>query len=295
MNNQDYRPHHTPKADPHELAMARIVKLTGMRKKGIIDSSNVKQHFSNMAAETLRFFRQTGKKGVVVPFSAGIDSTTALLLFHAAGIPVLALIMPDWKSMDASGSKKRAVKLCKQLGIKYRVEDVGDMRTSVVNYNDNPFRDQADPTVAELSSMNTVSRLRMVKAREVAQNLDHLLACCDNLSEYITGNFCKEQDRGDIRPMILCTKGELRILAAFLGVLLDVMDLVQETLDAIPSAELKPDQSDEAEYGFIYKLLDDWILNYTSGNEKIDALIERRVKSTQHKRNLPMHYDCSLM
>ena len=65
-------------------------------------------------------------------------------------------------------------------------------------------------------------------------------------------------------------------MAKFLGV-------PEVVINAKPSADLWPGQTDEDELGLTYEQIDEFILNGTSGDNKIDEIIQTKKDRNTHK------------
>ena len=76
--------------------------------------------------------------------------------------------------------------------------------------------------------------------------------------------------------MGMLTKKEVYILAKYLGV-------PESIINKKPSADLWEGQTDEQELGISYSQIDDFILNGTCGNAKIDEIIKSKHEKTNHK------------
>ena len=98
-----------------------------------------------------------------------------------------------------------------------------------------------------------------------------------NLSEATVGYFTKWGDGAhDLNPLANLTKREVYILAKYLGV-------PKAIINAKPSADLWPGQTDEDELGLTYEQIDEFILNGTSGDNKIDEIIQTKKDRNTHK------------
>ncbi len=117
----------------------------------------------------------------------------------------------------------------------------------------------------------------------VATNYEYLVVGTDNLAEWYTGYFTKYGDGGsDILPLIDLTKTEVKELATYLGV-------VDNVINKVPSADLWEGQTDEAEMGTSYEMIDAF-LDGKEIPQKDRRLIENMHQKTEHKRNIPTQY-----
>ena len=119
----------------------------------------------------------------------------------------------------------------------------------------------------------------MTTLYQIAQANNLLVAGATNKTEYMIGYFTKHGDSGvDIMPLADFNKHEIFEMARMLNV-------PSEIIDKPPSAGLYEGQSDEDEIGISYKDLDasiDGVLK----DEKINKIIQNKIKATEHKRAL---------
>ena len=134
---------------------------------------------------------------------------------------------------------------------------------------------------ARLPMANVKPRLRMTTLYFVANTLNYMVAGTGNRSELSIGYFTKYGDGGvDLLPIGELLKSEVRAAARELGV-------PDPVIDKAPSAGLWLGQTDEAEMGFTYSELENYL---TKGPETVaPALamrIERLIRQSAHKRAL---------
>jgi NAD+ synthase len=143
-------------------------------------------------------------------------------------------------------------------------------------------RQPAGDAHAGVPTANVKPRLRMTVLYFLANSLNYLVAGTGNRSELAVGYFTKHGDGGaDLLPIGAMLKSEVRAAARELGV-------PQPIIDKAPSAGLWHGQTDEAEMGFTYAELENYL---TKGPEAVaPALamrIERLMRTSEHKRTLP--------
>jgi NAD+ synthase len=135
-------------------------------------------------------------------------------------------------------------------------------------------------------SANIKPRLRMSALYFVANSLNYLVAGTGNRSELTIGYFTKHGDGGvDLLPLGRLLKSDVRALAIEL-------EMPDEIIEKPPSAGLWAGQTDEAEMGFSYSDLERYL---TDGPDAVSPAlamrIERLVRTTDHKRALPLMPD----
>ena len=116
----------------------------------------------------------------------------------------------------------------------------------------------------------------------IANSLNSLVAGTGNRSELAVGYFTKYGDGGvDLLPLANLVKSEVRALARELN----VPDAI---INRTPTAGLWLGQTDEAEMGFTYEELERYLHDGAQSVAPALAMkIERLVRASEHKRNLP--------
>src|SRR5688572_10376896 len=134
---------------------------------------------------------------------------------------------------------------------------------------------------AKLPLANVKPRLRMTTLYFVANTLNYMVAGTGNRSELSIGYFTKYGDGGvDLLPIGHLLKSEVRTAARALGV-------PDPVIAKAPSAGLWLGQTDEAEMGFTYAELEDYL---TKGPQTVSPAlamrVERLIRGSEHKRSL---------
>lgn len=232
---------------------------------------------SEMAQRLVRWLQgqvaEAGAAGLVVGLSGGIDSAVvAALARRACGENCLALVMPCHSNpTDAED----ALKVAGTAGIPCRQVDLGPVYDA--------FLGQVTAQggrVKDLARANLKPRLRMLTLYFFANQLNYLVAGTGNRSELAVGYFTKYGDGGvDILPLGNLVKGQVRELAAYLGV-------PQEIITKPPSAGLWESQTDEGEMGLTYADLDRYLLT-GEASPQVKEKVEAMCASSAHKRRLP--------
>lgn len=244
-----------------------------------------------LRADVVEFLRNNvddaGAEGVVVCLSGGIDSTlTAYLCVEALGAErVTALVLPCYLT-DAVDTLD-AHSVARDLGVEptmVQLQPLLDM-----------FEDTVAPAIGEeldrVALGNAIARLRMSVAYYAANVTGRLVCGTSNRTELLLGYFTKYGDgAADLRPLAGLYKTEVRALARHVGV---PSTVVEKT----PSAGLWDGQTDEAELGAPYGLLDvllcglvdeDLGVDGTAAELGIDPDIVREYAelylNTEHKR-----------
>lgn len=216
-----------------------------------------------------------GCGGVTLGLSGGIDSSVlAVLCLQALPQDTLAVIMPCYSDPR---DRSHALELADQFGISTRevpLDNTFDALLEVLPaYNPNP-------EISRAARAGIKARLRMITLYYTAQKLNYLVAGSSNRCEITLGYFSKYGDGGvDIMPLGNLVKGQVRELAAFLGV-------PRAIIDKPPSAGLWAGQTDEQEIGVTYDILDHYILT-GEAPEEARKRIESMISAAGHKRVMP--------
>ena len=229
---------------------------------------------------------ETGKDGVVLGLSGGLDSTiTAFLCKKALGSKkVLGLVMPCHLEPTVLEDAKIATEFL-QIPTQYiDLSAVYDTFVSII------------PEGNKTAYANLKVRLRMVTLYYFANKLDYLVVGTSNKSEYEVGYFTKYGDGAvDFMPLADIYKTELIRLAEYINV-------PQKIISKPPSADLWEGQTDEGELGITYKELDDILKRLVEKKKLADTprsvakamerrgqkkLVEKMLQKSMHKRLFP--------
>jgi NAD+ synthase len=198
------------------------------------------------AKRIARFITETVRgaeaKGVVVGLSGGIDSAVAAALaVRGMGAEFVdALIMPH--SAGDPAAIGRAHEVAATLGLHPEIVPIDGIVAGAL-----------EATGAERDRIrrgNVMARARMIILYDRARATGRLVLGTGNRTEAMTGYTTLHGDAAcDLAPLSGCYKREVRALARELG-------LPDSVIGAAPSAGLWPGQTDEAELGIGYELLD---------------------------------------
>ncbi len=187
---------------------------------------------------------RSGREGVVVGMSGGIDSSVVTTLCTEAlgSSRVLGLLMPTKVSADEDTEDARQLGL--QLDIlqdKIEIESIVEAFKNALGVNDHDD---------QISVGNLMPRIRMTTLYYYANSRNMLVAGTGNRSELLIGYFTKYGDGGvDILPIGNLFKTQVRQIAQFLH-------LPKRIVSKKPSAGLWRGQTDEEEIGIEYETLD---------------------------------------
>jgi NAD+ synthase len=229
--------------------------------------------------------RKFGFNRVVLGLSGGIDSALSATLAAEALGPenVVALILPYKTSSPDSEGHARL--LIEQLGLQHDEIDITPMAEPLfARYGD----------MSNLRRGNVLARLRMVTVFDRSSAESALVLGTSNKTEYLLGYTTWYGDSAaSIQPLGDLYKTQIRALSRAVGVPAPIVEKK-------PSADLWPGQTDEAEMGLQYDLVDQVL--YLLVDERRDpeqvislgferALVERTiltVRNMQFKRMTPI-------
>jgi NAD+ synthase len=230
--------------------------------------------------------RESGRKGVMLGLSGGVDSAlVAKLCVDALGASrVLAVEMPDGR-----GGKdlKDARKFARALVIEFRTVGIASMVAAM----EKKLQAFGADTVAR---GNLRARARMIVLYFIANTEDRVVMGTGNKSELLTGYFSKFGDGGvDFLPIGDLYKTQVWEMARHLGI-------PPEIVEKAPTAGLWPGQTDEGELGISYSELDRILLGIELQLEAevisekagvpLDHVhhVQKLVASGVHKRKMPL-------
>ena len=215
---------------------------------------NIKNHWTEWA-------KSVNATKFIVGISGGIDSTcVAALACKIFGKEnVYGISMPN----DVQHDIVDVLYVFDCLGIKKLDFNIGDINKDILNGIENNAID-----VTELTKTNLPPRLRMAVVYAFAQSLNAFVLNTCNLSESL---MCYDtlygDDCGSYAPIQKLTKTEVRKLAEWLGV---PIDLVNKTpIDGLQA------NSDEEAFGFSYYELDKYIRTNNCGLGVMAKILER--------------------
>jgi len=233
---------------------------------------------------------ESGARGFVFGLSGGIDSAVVARLCQAAApANVVGVLLPCHSDpqdeadarlvADHFGIPTVRVDLAPTYDV--LIEDLADAARRVPPEQLPEPAHASTDVKARVPMANVKPRLRMSTLYFLANSLNYLVAGTGNRSELAIGYFTKYGDGGvDLLPIGNLLKSDVRAAARELGVPEDIVEKA-------PSAGLWMGQTDEAEMGFSYQELENYL---TKGAEMVaPALamrVERLIRQSEHKRSL---------
>ncbi len=223
---------------------------------------------------------QANVEGLLVGVSGGIDSAVvANLIKRAFPNQSLGVIMP---CKSQGSDQEHAEVVTNACGLSCITVDLTETHEVMFKTIKSQLKADGifDANQEKLADANLRARLRMSTLYTIAQNHKYLVVGTDNAAEWYTGYFTKYGDGGvDLVPLVHLPKGEVREMAAYLGV-------PDEIINKQPSAGLWEGQTDENEMGTSYNKIDAFLRGEEIPEED-RKIIESMHKKSAHKRNLP--------
>ena len=273
--------------------METSIQYTDVKEYGMITPQNLIVDAPKVTLQVTEFIRsqieKSGLKGAIVSLSGGIDSSLVLALTVEALGPerVTGVTMPE-RDVTPESDITDVMKLCATYDVTCDTVEITQilrvMRESL------PLHDPED----RIPLGNLKARTRMVVAYHYANSLGRMVMGSSNKTELLTGYFTKYGDGGvDLMPIAGLYKTQVRQLSRSLR-------LPESIISKPPSAGLWPGQTDEGELGITYELLDLVLYGMEMGMEspeiardlKVEGglveMVLNRVRSTEHKRRLPL-------
>lgn len=218
--------------------------------------------------------KKANAKGVVVAVSGGIDSAVLLSIAKKAFPNNVSAFWIDIYS--SPNFKKLAKKLAKDKNVNFKEIDLKDSFNNFLN----------EIKIEELDNKfkaNLKARMRMITIYTYANKINYLVLGSTNAIEYYLGYFTKWGDMcADLYPLLKFKKSEIKEMAKKLNI-------SEEIINLSPSADLYPNQTDEKEFGFTYKQVEDFL-----DGKKINKNTENKIitmhRNSEHKRKNLINY-----
>ena len=210
----------------------------------------------------------------VIGISGGKDSSVAAALcVEALGKDrVIGVLMPNGEQPDIEDS----IELVEHLDIPFTQVNIFDGYNGIINNFDNIYIQQSDgsrrgnPITPSMQAViNLAPRIRMATLYAVSQSLNGRVCCTDNASEAYIGYSTRWGDNvGDFAPLANLLSDEVVALG-------DALGLPYELTHKTPSDGLCG-KTDEDNFGFTYKQLNDYIRFGSCGDREIGQKIAKK-------------------
>ena len=221
------------------------------------------------------YFRKCGFNDAVLGLSGGIDSAVVCCLAAAALGPdhVTAVAMPSRYSSLLSNDDAR--KLAENLGAAFRVVPIDRLHSTY----EEVFRDMFAGLPPNETEENIQSRIRGALLMAMSNKFGSLLLATGNKSELATGYCTLYGDMcGGIAPIGDLPKMMVYQLARYINRHGEIIP--ETTITRPPTAELKPDQTDQdtlPPYEVLDKIVELYVEEMLSVEQIVAAGIDRQV------------------
>ena len=213
------------------------------------------------------YVRKCGFRKAVLGLSGGIDSAVVCCLAAAALGPenVLGITMPS--EYSSRGSIEDSRRLAENLGVEFRAVGIGDVYHAYLELLKSEFADRKPDTAEE----NIQARVRGNILMAISNKLGHLVLATGNKSELAVGYCTLYGDMsGGLCVLADVPKTTVYSLAEHINRGREVIPLA--TIRKPPSAELRPDQTDQDTLP-PYDVLDAVIAGYLDEGLSADQIV----------------------
>ncbi|MFH1749273.1 MAG: NAD+ synthase [Planctomycetota bacterium] len=219
------------------------------------------------------YVRKCGFKSVVLGLSGGIDSAIVACLAAEALGPqqVHGVAMPSRHSSDHSIADARG--LAENLGIRFSVIEIESMHAAFERELASHFAGR-EPDIAE---ENIQARARGVTLMALSNKFGSLLLTTGNKSELAVGYCTLYGDMcGGLAVISDVPKTMVYELAREINLRAKRELIPLNTITKPPSAELRPDQTDQDSLP-PYEVLDEILRRYEEGLESVDEIVDHGI------------------
>lgn len=212
------------------------------------------------------YCRKLNFKSICLGLSGGIDSAiVAYFAVKALGAEnVFVLMMPS--EFSSKGSIDDSLKLIDNLGISHNTVPIQPVFEKIKEMLNPVFGDRAEDVTEE----NMQSRIRGLYMMAISNKFNHLLVTTGNKSELATGYATLYGDMcGGLAVIGDVYKTDVYRLCEYIN--RDEEIIPREIIDKVPSAELKPNQTDQDSLP-PYPVLDRILSMYLEENKEVDEI-----------------------
>jgi len=238
-----------------------------------VSKNDIAAYVKYLEAWLNQYVKSQNLNGVSIGLSGGIDSAVVA----AIAIRSLGAEKVSCYSLDI-GNSKLDYECINAMQEKFEIK-ITDFKFDKISdeYINILKLDQTLNNYDDVVS-NIKPRIRMIALYTMAQAKGQIVLGTTNYNEYYVGYYTKHGDgASDIAILIGLIKKHVYMIAKYL----EIPDVI---INRPPSASLYENQTDEADLGFSYKTLDDYLLNKTIPTvERIK--IEKMHHANKHKEH----------
>ncbi|MBX2976102.1 MAG: NAD+ synthase [Ignavibacteriaceae bacterium] len=231
-----------------------------------VEASFEEEVYSALVLGVKDYCKKLNFKKVLIGLSGGIDSAlvTAIAVEALGKENVEVVLLPSKYSSE--GSVNDSLKLISNLGISHKVIPIQDVVDNLIELLAPSFEGKNHDTTEE----NLQSRSRGIILMAIANKHGHLLLTTGNKSEMAVGYATLYGDMcGGLGVIADVYKTDVYRLAEFIN--RDKEIIPQEIIEKAPSAELKPNQTDQDTLP-PYDLLDSILRMYLENNKEFNEI-----------------------
>ena len=247
------------------------------------------QIFNALSLGVKDYFQKTGHKKAVLGLSGGIDSAlTAAIACNALGKEnVLGIAMPSVYSSDHS--IEDAKQLAENLGIDFQIIPIKKINEQMLT-DLSPVLNGSSSGLAE---ENLQARIRGNILMAAANKMGALLLNTGNKTETALGYCTMYGDMAGALAVISdLNKTQVYTVSRWLNKYYEKSMIPENSINKLPSAELRPEQVDPFDYDIVSPLVDKIIsspqnvddLKDEGYSEKLIEDIMRKVRISEYKR-----------
>ncbi len=255
-----------------------VVDLSQAQHAAFLPREKLGELYQSLVLGLRDYFKKCGFKSAVLGLSGGIDSAlTAVLAVEALGKEhVTGVAMPG--PFSSEGSVQDAVSLAQHLDIKYLKLPITPAYDVLKAGLKEVFGDRAEDATEE----NLQARLRGITLMALSNKFGSLLLTTGNKSELAVGYCTLYGDMcGGLAVISDLPKTLVYDLSRWINRKGEIIPI--STLEKPPSAELRPDQTDQDTLP-PYDLLDAVLALYVEENLPISEIVARGYEETLVRR-----------
>lgn len=248
-------------------------------------ASDAEEIYNALVLGIKDYCNKTGFQKVVLGLSGGIDSALVAVLAKEALGPenVLCVMMPSQYSSE--GSITHSQKLIQNIGVKSTIIPI----QSLFEEFKKSLKKEFDDLPEDITEENLQSRIRGVLLMALSNKFGYLLLATGNKSELATGYATLYGDMcGGLAPISDVYKTRVYEIAHFINRDREIIPI--EIINKVPSAELRPNQTDQdtlPPYDVLDKILYLYIEEAKEEDEIVNAgfdreLVRRVLKMVDH-------------
>lgn len=247
-----------------------------------IPPSDLEDIFNALVLGIHDYCSKSGFKKAVLGLSGGIDSALvgALATFALGPENVTCVMMPSQYSSE--GSITHSQKLINNLGVKGTTIPI----EMLFNEYELILKKEFEGVSEDITEENLQSRIRGNLLMALSNKFGYLLLATGNKSELATGYATLYGDMcGGLAPISDLYKTTVYQLARFINLKKEIIP--EEIIQKVPSAELKPNQTDQDTLP-PYEILDKILFHYIEESKEEDEIIKEGFDRDLVRKTLKM-------